>query len=102
MKKTKPVVGVKPTNSQILIEKLNAQEATGTVLTINDDSSYGAPQAYILAVGPAIKLEDAGFGVGDRVILSGNYVPVPNYDSHKRERGLVELHNIKAVLVEEE
>jgi len=102
MKKVKPIVGVKPTMSQILIERINAKEAIGTVLTIKDDSDYGAPQAYILALGPTVKGEEVGIKVGDRVILTGNYTPVPNFDGNARERGIVEIHNIKAVLLEEE
>jgi len=44
--------------------------------------------------------EDAGIKIGDRVMLQGTYVPVLNYDNHPRKRGLVEIHNIKAVLEE--
>lgn len=100
-KNAKPVVDVKPANSSVLIERLNPQEALGTKLTLGDKSDYGAPQAYILAFGPNLPKE-CELKVGDRVILQGSYVPMPNYDGHYRERGVVEIHNIKAILVEEE
>jgi len=100
MKKPKPIIGVKPVLSQILIERLNAAEAVGTVLKIKDDSDYGAPQAYVLALGPTIKPEECGIKVGDRVVLTGNYTPITNFDGSAREKGIVELHNIKAVLIE--
>lgn len=101
-KKVKTIVGVKPTLSQILVERLNAAEVMGTILTVNDNSDYGAPQGYVLALGPSVKADECGIHVGDRVLITGTYVPVPNFDGSARERGLLELHNIKAVLVEDE
>lgn len=100
MKKTSKIVGVKPTLSLILVEKLRATDVANSVLIVNDDADYGAPQGYVLALGPSVP-EGAGIKVGDRVLLQGNYVPVPNYDRSERERGLVEMHNIKAVFTEE-
>lgn len=88
-----------PANQQILIERLTAQEASGITLTITDKAEMGAPQAYILAIGPRVP-EDLGFKVGDRVILQGTYVPVPKYGMSHRERGLVDIHNIRGVLKE--
>jgi hypothetical protein len=35
------------------VERLTANEATNTLITLNENSDYGAPQAYVLALGPA-------------------------------------------------
>lgn len=100
MKNTSKIVGVRPTHSLILVEHLTAADVNQSQLIVNDNADYGAPQAYILALGPSVT-DGAGLKVGDRVLLQGNYVPVPNFDRSRRERGLVEMHNIKAVLEEE-
>lgn len=94
-----PISGCQPVNQQILIERLTAQESSGVTLTISDKAEMGAPQAYILAIGPRVPA-DLGFKQGDRVILNGTYTPVPRYGDSHRERGLVDIHNIKAVLPE--
>lgn len=101
MKKTSKIVGVKPTLSLILVEHLTAADVNQSQLIVSDTADYGAPQAYVLALGPTVSKE-AGIKVGDRVLLQGNYVPVPNFDRNERERGLVEMHNIKAVLEEQD
>jgi hypothetical protein len=93
------IVGVRPTGSQILVELLTAQEALGTSMIVGDQSEVGSPQAYILSFGPGLK-EDVGLKVGDRVLLQGSYVPVPKFDESPRRRGLLEVHNVKAVLEE--
>lgn len=94
------IVGIQPFGSMVLVEHLNADEALGTSLAISDDADVGSPQAYVIALGPRLP-EDCGLKIGDRVMLQGTYVPVINYDNYKRKRGLVEIHNIKAVLVED-
>jgi hypothetical protein len=96
------VVGVKPTGSQILIELLTAQEVFGTSMILGDQSEVGSPQAYIVDFAPALKGIDIGLQIGDRVLLQGSYVPIPKYDEHPRKRGLVEMHGIKAILLEED
>jgi co-chaperonin GroES (HSP10) len=100
MKKTSKIVGIKPTLSLVLVEHLTASDVNMSQLIVSDSTDYGSPQAYVLDLGPSFP-EGAGIKVGDRVILQGTYVPVPNFDRNARERGLVEMHNIKAVLVEE-
>jgi len=100
------VVGVKPCGAQVLVELLTAQEALGTILHIdNAAATNGAPQGYIVAVGPKVPT-DMGFEVGNRVTLHGNYTPIP--EGQKLDRAnpqrpwiLVEPHQIKAVFVEE-
>jgi co-chaperonin GroES (HSP10) len=92
---------VKPFGSTILVEMLNADEALGTKIIVNKDVSVGAPQAYVLALGSKLVPGDVDLKVGDRVMLQGSYVPIPNFDKNRRQRGIVELHNVKAVLEED-
>lgn len=94
----KKITGVHPTGSRILVELLTAQEALGTNL-LTGEVDYGAPQAYVLEIGPT--LQDHGLKVGDRVIVQGSGVPMPNYNHSERVRHIVEYNNIKAVLDEE-
>ncbi len=95
------IVGIKPIMSQVLVEHLNAQEVSGVKnLILNEKSDYGSNQAIVLAVGPGVKPDDVGFKVGDRVMLQGTFVPMPNYDGG-REKSIVEIHSIKGVVVQE-
>ena len=98
------IVDVKPCHSQILIELLNPQEEKAhSPLYQGDKRAPGdCPQAYILKLGPAIKPDDWGFKVGDRVMVQGVCNMVPNYHGGNRERHVIEPHHIKAVLVEEQ
>lgn len=95
----KSVSAVKPTGNQILLELLTAQEVLNTKIIVNESKAYKEFQAIILAEGPLAKGEQYGFKVGDRVILSGNGVPVPNFDNTGRDRILMEPNCVKAVLV---
>jgi len=98
LNKVPDIVSVKPVGHQILFEELTAQEIQSSTLHIPESANSGPPQGYILEIGPKVD-PDWGFEIGDRVILSGKYVPVPNNENH-RNRGVVEAHMIKAVLVE--
>lgn len=103
-KKPGKVVGIRPTGIQILIENLTAQEMSGGSVIVGDDSDVGTPQAYILAIGPGMNPDDnkLGFKVGDRVIVVGKYTPVPKPAGQKRELGIIDYTNIKAVIEEED
>lgn len=92
---------VEPCGSQVLVELLTAQEALGTVLTIESSVINGAPQGYVKKTGPRVS-EDWGFKVGDRVTLHGNYTPLPELDRTNNHRHwiLVEPQQIKAILLE--
>jgi len=97
-KEIKPVSCVKPTGNQILLELLTAQEMLNTKIIVNESKTFKEFQAIVLAEGPLAKSEQYGFKVGDRVILSGNGVPVPNLDNTGRDRVLMEPNCVKAVL----
>lgn len=93
--------GVRPFGMTILVELLNPDEALGTNLHVGKSAEVGAPQAYVLALGPKVD-EAFGVKVGDRVMLQGSgFVPVPNYDRSPRQRGIAEVHHIKAIMVED-
>lgn len=94
------IQAIHPFGSTVLVEMLTKQESVGTKLWIREDSDVGAEQGYVLELGPSLKPEECRLKVGDRVILQGTYVPIMNYDQHPRKRGIVELHNIKAIIEE--
>lgn len=88
----------KPCGYQVLLELLTPQEMLDTKLIINEQKqNIREFQAIVLDIGPNIK-EEYGFKVGDRVILSGSGVPVPNYDGSERDKILMDPTCIKAVL----
>jgi co-chaperonin GroES (HSP10) len=89
----------KPCGHQVLLELLTTQEMLGTKLIVNEQKNIREFQAIVLAMGPSIK-DEHGFKVGDRVLLSGSGVPVPNYDNNDRDKILMEPHCIKAVLLD--
>ena len=96
------IAKVVPVGTNILLELLTPQEILGTKLHLANDTKTlnGAPQAYVLALGPKVD-KDWGICVGDRVVLSGNFVPLPEAVSHNgRPQACVEPHCIKAVLAE--
>lgn len=86
-----------PCGNQVLLELLTAQEMLNTKLIVNETKTIKEFQAIILGIGPLVG-ENYGFKEGDRVLLSGNGVPVPNYDGNERDKILMEPHCIKAVL----
>jgi co-chaperonin GroES (HSP10) len=94
------ITSVRPYGSTVLVDLLNPDEILGTTLYIKDDTKAGAPQGYVLAFGPKLDMKDMGLKVGDRVLLQGTFVPVPDFGDAKRQKGIVELHNIKAVFEE--
>lgn len=91
---------VSPCGSQILVEILTPQELMNTNLRLSENTDLKLPlQGYIKAVGPAHK-SDWGFDVGNRVLISGSGVMVPNTDGSHRDTFLMEPSAIKAVLAE--
>jgi co-chaperonin GroES (HSP10) len=87
----------RPCGSQILLELLTAQEMLGTKLIVNETKTMKEFQAIILGIGPLVS-DTYGFKLGDRVLISGNGTPVPNYDGSERDKVLMEPSAIKAVL----
>lgn len=91
----------KPLGGQVYIELLTSQERLGTKLTIGElDNKTLAPQAYVLAVGNRVPA-DYDLKVGDRVVLSGSGVPMSNFSNSERDRVLIDISAIKAILVED-
>lgn len=98
--KVPDVVDVQPVGTQIIVELIGAQELAGGSIIVDNDVKLGAPQAYVLATGPKVDVE-WGVKVGDRVVLSGKYTPLPEAVSKSgRPVGAVEPHMIKAILIE--
>lgn len=95
----KEIKGCRPVGSQVLVELLTAQEMMNTNLILKDNRQKAEFQGFVLACGPTLTPESWGFNVGDRVLVSGGGVPVPNYDNSERERVLMEPHSVKGVLV---
>jgi hypothetical protein len=95
------IKAVHPFGSSVLVEMLKPDEVLNTKLYVGAKADSGsAPQGYVLELGPNLKSEEIGLRAGNRVILQGTFIPVINFDGNKRERGIVELHNIKAVIEE--
>ena len=95
------VTAVKAVGYNVLVEMLTANEIMNTKFALAENAVSGeAPQGYVLDIGPGVEVDKLGFKVGDRVLLQGNYVPVPAYGDSERKRGLVQPHDIKAVLEE--
>jgi len=116
------IVDFKPTGTNVLIEVVNEEEMLpeSSIELLGAAKSemtegFGAPQAYILDVGPTVDPEEWGFKVGDRIAFSDRMTPLPpvavSHDTPetldvkgapKRARGLIMPNGIKAVLVERE
>ena len=92
------IKNIVPFGRGVLVEMLTAQEALGTSLVVQDDVQLGAPQGYILAIGP--DATHFSIKVGDRVLLQGTFVPIPEYDDGHRPKGIVDPGNIKAIIEE--
>lgn len=97
--KVKVVVGVAPVGNQVLVERLNEDELVASSVIISNKTTP-SNQGYILAIGPLV-VKDYGLKVGDRVLLQGSFVPVPNFTKSNREQNLVFPDMIKAILHEE-
>ena len=98
-KEVESVKGCHPVASQVLLELLTAQEIMNTTLHLNNNKPTNEYQAFVLATGPKFDADAWGFKKGDRVLVSGSGVPVPNYDDSDRDRVLMEPHSVKGVLV---
>ncbi len=97
----KKITGAKAVGHSILVEMLTEHEAAGSHLILSEAPSK---QAWVRDIGPltANAEKPCGLSVGDRVLLQGQYVPLPNKSDTGRTLGIVNLHDIKAVLLDEE
>lgn len=99
------IKGVHPTGSKILIETLTGRELNPTILEIPDgaEADEGSNQAYIIALGPAMP-DDSGLEVGQRIYWEGRGMPVedPRTKPGGRIRAILEIHNVKAIIEEED
>jgi hypothetical protein len=96
---SKEVKLCKPCNSLILLELLTEQERMGTRLHLQNNKPSAEYQAFVLSAGPNFDPSIWGFNVGDRVLVSGGGVPVPNYNNSERDKVIMEPHSIKGVLL---
>ncbi len=92
------VKSVRPLGTQVLLELLTPQEMLGTKVIVNDMVQHKEFHGIVVAVGNLLDMSKQGFKIGDRVLLSGSGVPVPNYDNSNRDKILMEPFCIKAVL----
>ena len=97
---------VVPFGSTILVELLSNQELTSSLIKLSGKQGGGqekgnANQGYIVALGNGLPA-DVTLAVGDRVLINGGFIPVPEVDGvpEGRVRGLVEYHSVKAKLAE--
>ena len=95
------IKAVHPFGSKILIEVLKPDECMGTSLYISEQTQVdGAPQAYIVELGPEVKPE-SGLQVGQRIYWEGKGTPVGDPRcTNGRVRALLEIHNIRAIIEE--
>lgn len=93
--------GVRPFGSKILVEILRANEIMGSSIHIDDNTMVdGAPQAYIVALGPNIGT-DSGLAVGQRIYWTGKGTQIDNPTcTNGRVNALLEINNILAIIDE--
>lgn len=96
------IKAVHPHGSKILVEVLRADEILGTKLSVGADMQLdGAPQAYIVEVGPSVG-DDSGLKVGDRIYWTGKGTQVKDPSAtNDRVRALLEISNILAIIDED-
>ena len=99
------IIGCRPVGSQVLVEHLTDNEMLGTSMILPGGKSAGGnevQQSIILDYGPGFDPKGWGYDKGDRVMVVGSYNPVPKLSvDQKREMGIVEPHNVRAVLLQE-
>gem|GEM_PF-3399116 len=99
--KAPKIAAVHPFGSKILVEVLTAEEVLHTSLYLSEiTTDDGAPQAYLLELGPGVSA-DSGLKVGQRVYWNGKGTAVTDPRAGKRIRALLEVHNIQAIIEEE-
>lgn len=109
MKKQPKVHNVIPNQTGILFEILENDEIyseneSSIILPDNQKAKANAdnpPQVRVLALGNQIKPENTGINVNSRLIITGNYTPIPlSYMPGKRKKGICDFSAVKAILEE--
>lgn len=91
----------KPCGTNILVEILKASEVFNSSLIVPDETKTPSLQGLVVGIGPALDQAQWGVSVGDRVILWGDFVPVPkpkNRIDNGRVLGIFQPHSIKCVV----
>jgi hypothetical protein len=79
---------------------LTKKEEMNTSLEVADGENATKNQAYVVSWGSKVNAQELGIEKGTRVLLQGQYIPVPSFDSNSRVRALVTPSSIKAILTE--
>jgi len=95
------ITDIKPVGMSILVSLLSAKEILGTKLHLPNVEQTDFPQAKILSFGKKFEpvAKEYGIDVGDRVVIAGDYMPLPKCDAYAGELALVDWSAIKAVLI---
>ena len=99
------IAEVRPFGSQILVEILKKNEVlqAGKIHipdSLKKEKDDGAPQAYIVALGPKVD-PTLNLAVGMRVVVTGVYIPMPvGFSRKERVLAAIEPHAIRAILSE--
>lgn len=96
------IKNVRAVGTQVIVELFDDSEMIDTKLVLPEGTkSPGAPQGYIVEVGPKVDPE-WGLKDGQRVVLQGSFVPLPSFQgrSSSRQLAATEPHTIKAILEE--
>ena len=97
------IIGCRPVGSQVLVEHLTDNEMLGTTMILpgGKTSGHEVQQSIVLDYGPSFDPKTWGYDKGDRVMVVGSYNPVPKIsDDQVREMGIIEPHNVRAVLLQ--
>ena len=92
---------VHPFGSKVLVEILKADEILGTTLHLSENTQMeGAPQAYIIELGPSVSL-DSGLAVGQRIYWTGKGTQIENPGCVTgRVNAFLEISNVLAIIEE--
>lgn len=95
-----------PVGMGILVSILDTQTVMGTSLHLSHTvkQTGESPQGRILALGPKLAQSASEYGleVGQRVVLTGTFTPMPKCSEYENEElAIVDWTAIKSILVEQ-
>lgn len=98
----KKIINVNPVGTQVLVELLTyAEQHPSTIVSTGKFAKDEARHGWVRKIGPNVKDTDWSFKVGDRVLISGNGTPVPQFEGcNDHEWVLLEPYTLKATLEE--